>query len=220
MLRTLHRVCGDSGASGEAVVTGGETIFARLIGRIMRFPKAGSHPLHVSFAEHDGVERWTRRFGDQTFTSELSERNGRLVERFGALRFSFRSAVRRPRPRNASARMEPVRHSHAALRSRHAASQGNGKSRGASVSTCRSRCRWSAGSCTTRAGSSWREAIVRSNDCRRHPETLPSRQRFELSRLLRLDECEQVFVELVLVGGCQPVRCAGVDLQRRALDEF
>ena len=89
MVRTLHQVCGDSGASGEAVVTGGETIFARLIGWIMRFPKAGSHPLHVSFAEHDGVERWTRRFGDQTFTSELSERNGRLVERFGALRFSF-----------------------------------------------------------------------------------------------------------------------------------
>ena len=114
MLRTLHQVCGDSGASGEAVVTGGETIFARLIGRIMRFPKAGSHPLHVSFAEHNGVERWTRRFGDQTFTSELSERNGRLVERFGALRFSFRSAVQRPRPRNASARMEPVRHSDAA----------------------------------------------------------------------------------------------------------
>ena len=89
MVRTLHKVCGDGGASGEAVVTGGETFLARLIARIMRFPKAGSHPLHVSFAEHDGVERWTRRFGDQTFSSELSERDGRLVERFGPLRFTF-----------------------------------------------------------------------------------------------------------------------------------
>jgi hypothetical protein len=89
MVRRLHQVCGDSGASGEAIVTGGETVIARLIARIMRFPKAGSHPLHVSFVERDGVERWTRRFGDQTFISELSERNGRLVERFGPLRFTF-----------------------------------------------------------------------------------------------------------------------------------
>jgi hypothetical protein len=55
----------------------------------MRFPKAGFHSLHVSCAEHNGAERWTRRFGEQTFTSELNERNGRLVERFGALRFTF-----------------------------------------------------------------------------------------------------------------------------------
>jgi hypothetical protein len=55
----------------------------------MRFPAAGSHPLHVSFAERDGVERWTRRFGDQAFTSELSECDGHLVERFGPLRFIF-----------------------------------------------------------------------------------------------------------------------------------
>ena len=89
MVRRLHQVCGDSGASGEAVVTGGETMLARLIATIMRFPKVGSHPLRVSFVEHDGVERWTRRFGDQTFTSELSDRNGRLVERFGPLRFTF-----------------------------------------------------------------------------------------------------------------------------------
>jgi NAD(P)-dependent dehydrogenase (short-subunit alcohol dehydrogenase family) len=89
MVRRLHRVCGDSGAAGVAVVTGGETIVARLIAGIMGFPKAGSYPLHVSFAEHNGIERWTRRFGDQTFTSDLSERNGRLVERFGALRFTF-----------------------------------------------------------------------------------------------------------------------------------
>jgi hypothetical protein len=89
MVRKLHQVCGDGGASGEAVVTGGETTLARLIARIMRFPKAGAHPLHVTFAERDGVERWTRCFGDQAFSSELSEKNGRLVERFGLLHFTF-----------------------------------------------------------------------------------------------------------------------------------
>ena len=77
------------GASGEAIVTGGQNIFARLIAKVMRFPKAGSCALHVSFAETDGVERWTRSFGDQSFTSHLSERDGCLVERFGALRFRF-----------------------------------------------------------------------------------------------------------------------------------
>lgn len=88
-VRTIHHVCGDNGASGESVVTGGRNIFARLIARVMRFPKEGSCSLHVSFAEKDGVERWTRSFGDQSFTSHLSEHSGRLVERFGALRFKF-----------------------------------------------------------------------------------------------------------------------------------
>jgi hypothetical protein len=89
MVRKIHHVCGDSGASGAAIVTGGQNIFARLIAKVMRFPKAGSCALHVSFAEKDGVERWTRCFGDQSFTSHLSGRDGRLVERFGSLRFLF-----------------------------------------------------------------------------------------------------------------------------------
>jgi hypothetical protein len=55
----------------------------------MGFPCAGSHPLHVSFMERDGVERWTRHFGDESFSSELSEQAGQLVERFGPLRFVF-----------------------------------------------------------------------------------------------------------------------------------
>ena len=89
IVRKIHHVCGDSGASGEAIVTGGRNVVARLIAKVMRFPKAGSCPLHVSFAEKDGVERWTRSFGAQGFTSHLSERGGQLVERFGALRFQF-----------------------------------------------------------------------------------------------------------------------------------
>ena len=89
MVRAMHAVCGDLGASGEATVTGGQNALARTIGAVMRFPKAGVYPLHVAFAERDGIERWTRRFDDQAFSSELSERDGHLVERFGPLRFTF-----------------------------------------------------------------------------------------------------------------------------------
>jgi putative NADH-flavin reductase len=88
-VRQMHEVCGDSGASGEATVIGGETILAKLVGRLMRFPRTGTYPLHVSFAERDGVERWSRRFGEQVFSSQLSEGDGHVVEHFGSLRFVF-----------------------------------------------------------------------------------------------------------------------------------
>jgi hypothetical protein len=88
-VRAIHHVCADGGASGEAVVRGGRNPLARLVARIMRFPPPGTHPLHVAFAERDGVERWTRRFGTSVFSSALSEERGLLVERFGPLRFRF-----------------------------------------------------------------------------------------------------------------------------------
>jgi saccharopine dehydrogenase-like NADP-dependent oxidoreductase len=89
LVRRIHHVCGDGGASGDATVVRGRSILARIIAGLMGFPPEGSHALHVSFAERDGVERWRRSFGDHTFTSHLSQRRGRLVERFGALRFAF-----------------------------------------------------------------------------------------------------------------------------------
>jgi hypothetical protein len=88
-VRDMHRWCADAGASGEATVERDGSIAARLIALVMGFPRAGTHPLHVSFIERDGVEAWTRTFGDRSFTSHLSERHGRLVERFGPLRFAF-----------------------------------------------------------------------------------------------------------------------------------
>lgn len=88
-VRAMHHIHADGGASGEAVVERGRNILARLIARIMRFPPAGRHPLHVAFTERDGVETWTREFGPHGFTSYLSEHNGQLVEQFGPLRFGF-----------------------------------------------------------------------------------------------------------------------------------
>jgi hypothetical protein len=88
-VRAMHWVCGDAGASGEATVERGRGAVARMVATVMGFPREGTHPLHVAFIERDGIEAWTRTFGDRSFTSHLREHKGRLVERFGPLRFQF-----------------------------------------------------------------------------------------------------------------------------------
>jgi hypothetical protein len=88
-VRKLHLLGGDGGASGTATVVRGDNPFARLVGGIMRFPPAGEHQLHVSFSENEGVEHWTRNFSGRRFSSHLGEKDGKLTERFGPLRFYF-----------------------------------------------------------------------------------------------------------------------------------
>lgn len=88
-VRRLHDVCRDSGAGGEGRVERGRGLLARALASVMRFPPEGLWPLHVAFAEADGVERWTRDFGGHRFASELSAKGERIVERFGPLRFAF-----------------------------------------------------------------------------------------------------------------------------------
>ncbi len=85
----MHSVLRDAGATGEARVTGAENWLGALIARVAGFPCAGSFPLHVSFSESEGGERWTRQFGRTVFQSSLSEQDGMLTERFGPLRFRF-----------------------------------------------------------------------------------------------------------------------------------
>ncbi|HEX8241273.1 MAG TPA: DUF4166 domain-containing protein [Allosphingosinicella sp.] len=87
--RALHDVCRDSGAEGEGRVERGRGLLARALAAAMRFPPEGDWPLHVAFSEDRGVERWTRDFGGHRFASELSAKGGRIVERFGPLRFAF-----------------------------------------------------------------------------------------------------------------------------------
>ena len=88
-VRRLHDVTGDSGAQGEGRVDRGQGVLARALASLMRFPPQGTWPLHVGFAEAGGVERWTRDFGGHLFSSELSAKGPRIVERFGPLRFAF-----------------------------------------------------------------------------------------------------------------------------------
>ena len=88
-VRSMHEVLRDGGASGEAEVLGATNALGTLVARIMRFPRPGRHKLHVAFTERDGEERWRRQFGATSFASSLSSKDGALVERFGALRFTF-----------------------------------------------------------------------------------------------------------------------------------
>lgn len=88
-VRAMHEVIRDGGAAGEAEVTGPDNRLGALIARAVGFPRAGRYPLHVTFAEREQAERWTRWFGTTRFTSELSKADGSLVERFGPARFQF-----------------------------------------------------------------------------------------------------------------------------------
>jgi hypothetical protein len=88
-VRAMHDVIGDAGAAGRATVRRGRSLVARVVCAVLRFPPEGEHELHVSFEERDGVERWTRDFSGHVFKSDLSQRGGRVVERFGPMHFSF-----------------------------------------------------------------------------------------------------------------------------------
>jgi NAD(P)-dependent dehydrogenase (short-subunit alcohol dehydrogenase family) len=88
-LLAMHAVLGQAFAKGEGTVRRGRSLLARVIGAVMRFPRAGHYPVEVAFIEKRGVERWTRTFGQHTFASELSQTGTLLTERFGPLRFHF-----------------------------------------------------------------------------------------------------------------------------------
>ena len=88
-VRGMHATLGEGGAAGEATVEGAGNIVARLISRVMGFPPAGRHDLHVAFEADGDGEIWTRSFGDRSFRSRLGGQGATLVERFGPLRFAF-----------------------------------------------------------------------------------------------------------------------------------
>lgn len=89
-VRRMHQPLGPTRARGEASVERGTSLAARLLGRVMGFPPAGSYRCEVLFEPADGREVWTRSFGPHRFASEMSvSRGGLLVERFGPMRFHF-----------------------------------------------------------------------------------------------------------------------------------
>jgi hypothetical protein len=89
LVRAVHEVHGDVGAAGAGSVVRGRSWAARLIGCVMGFPPSGAYPVHVDFAERGGRELWTRHFGSNRFSSELSAWGDLAAERFGPLRFGF-----------------------------------------------------------------------------------------------------------------------------------
>jgi hypothetical protein len=93
-VQSMHSVLRDHGATGRAIVERGSSWLARLIARVMRFPPAGDHALHVHFEEREGVERWTRDFAGRRFGSRLrAGKTDRVIEAFGPLHFHFKLAT-------------------------------------------------------------------------------------------------------------------------------
>jgi len=89
-VRKLHILPGSGLAEGRATVTRGTNPISLIVARIFSFPSAGRDiPVSVRFSEHSGLETWERRFGDASFSSQLSQMGDLLVERFGVMRFGF-----------------------------------------------------------------------------------------------------------------------------------
>ena len=97
-IRSMHDLHSDLAARGTAAVERGAGFFARIIARAIGFP-AGAHetPVTVRFTAANGVETWTRSFGDHRFSSTQFAGQGRdanlLCERFGAFTFAMALVV-------------------------------------------------------------------------------------------------------------------------------
>lgn len=97
-LQALHECARERRWSGVARVRSGRGFLARAIAAAFGFPAAGEDvPLEVIFSPELGGERWTRTFGDTTFSSHQTIGTGRdqylLVERFGMVAVSLALVV-------------------------------------------------------------------------------------------------------------------------------
>ncbi len=93
-IRCLHDIGDQNSVEGRASVERGRGVLARLVAAIMGFPGAATDtPIRVQFTAVDGVETWTRTFGDESFSSSQFAGRGRsqrlLCERFGPLTFAI-----------------------------------------------------------------------------------------------------------------------------------
>lgn len=93
-VRELHGSADDRRWSGQATVTRGRGLLARIAAAIVGFPKAAdSTPVTVTFTREEGAERWTRNFDGKRFSSLQYAGTGRsdrlLVERFGPAAFAM-----------------------------------------------------------------------------------------------------------------------------------
>jgi hypothetical protein len=101
-LQSMHGQSVSSTASGIATITRGTGLVARIVARSFGFPDAAENvAVRVSFRRSGSVERWTREFGAQAFTSCQFEGTGRferlLCEKFGPLTFGLALIVKSKR---------------------------------------------------------------------------------------------------------------------------
>ena len=93
-LQELHGSNAPRRWTGVASVRRGRGWPANLIAALVGFPRSQSQvPVTVTFSSQNGVERWTRTFGDQSFSSVQTCGTGKdqylLVERFGIASFAL-----------------------------------------------------------------------------------------------------------------------------------
>jgi Domain of unknown function (DUF4166)/Saccharopine dehydrogenase NADP binding domain len=91
-IRRMHD--GAASAQGRASVERGGSVLARLAAFVIGFPSAvADTPVRVAFKTAGAAESWTRRFGDDCFSSRQFAGSGRaaglLCERFGPLTFAM-----------------------------------------------------------------------------------------------------------------------------------
>jgi hypothetical protein len=103
-VQALHDARDARSWTGQAEVRRGDGVMARLVARVIGFPKAAARvPVSVTLAPENAGERWTRNFGGRTFSS-LQKRGTKkndylLVERFGAIDVSLALVVEKDRLR-------------------------------------------------------------------------------------------------------------------------
>ena len=90
MLRALHSVPQRQAWCGQGRVRRGGHWLVAPCARLARLPPSADEvPVTVEFVVDDTGECWNRRFGAARMASRLWQREGRLFERLGALRFRF-----------------------------------------------------------------------------------------------------------------------------------
>jgi hypothetical protein len=97
-IREMHDVVTTLTADGRADVERGRNALSRAIGWLFGFPPEGRNvPLTVQFDSDGQSERWVRRFGDRSFSSDQAAGRGRsdklLVESFGPFSFGLALVV-------------------------------------------------------------------------------------------------------------------------------
>lgn len=88
-VRALHSLRGRQRWSGQGEVLRGSHWLVGPCAWLARLPPTATVPVSVEFVIDAGGERWHRRFGPARMNSRLWQRDGRLMEQLGAVRFRF-----------------------------------------------------------------------------------------------------------------------------------
>jgi hypothetical protein len=112
----LHLDAGCTRARGVLTVTRGPTAPARLLGWLLRLPRAGTAvPVVLEVSRHGGEERWWRRFDEDVLvhSRQSAGPDGCLRERYGpvelALELRAVDGALRVTGRSAALRLGPLR---------------------------------------------------------------------------------------------------------------